>query len=113
MTSGLLEVQVQPRAGRDDLVGWQGAVLRVRVRAAPADGAANRAVAALLAARAGVAASAVELVRGARSRHKLFRVDGLSVADLRGRLGGGADPARDPERPPDQPVRRGRAARTP
>ena len=51
-----------------------GGVLRVRVTAAPEGGEANRAVIALLAEVFGVAPSRVELVRGATSRDKLFRV---------------------------------------
>jgi uncharacterized protein len=82
----LLAVRVQARASRDEIAGWQGDALRVRVRAAPVDGLANRAVAMLLATAAGVSPSTVALVRGARSRDKLFRVAGLSRADLLIRL---------------------------
>jgi uncharacterized protein len=71
----LLEVRVQPRARRNEVVEQAGAVLRVRVTAAPADGEANRAVIALLAEAFGVAPSRVVLVRGATSRDKLFRIE--------------------------------------
>jgi uncharacterized protein len=82
----LLAVRVQPRASRDEILGWQGEALRVRVTATPADGLANQAVAALLATAVGVPPSSIVLVGGARSREKLFRVGNLSLADLRGRL---------------------------
>lgn len=82
----LLHVRVQPRASRNEVVGWQGTALRVRVTAAPTDGRANRAVAELLAAACRVAPSAVELVRGAATRDKLFRVGDLSLDALRARL---------------------------
>ncbi len=85
---GLLAVRVQPRAGRNEVVGWQGAVLRVRVTAAPADGQANRAVIELLADAFGVPRSAVALVSGARSRDKLVRVGLHSLDELRARLDG-------------------------
>jgi len=85
---GLLSVRVHPRARRSGVQGWQGAALRVSVTAAPSDGQANRAVAELLAATFGVSVSAVELVRGASSRDKLFRVGRLSLDDLRARLDG-------------------------
>jgi hypothetical protein len=87
---GLLPVRVQPRAGRDEVLGWHGGALRVRVTAAPEAGQANRAVIELLAETLGVPRSSVELVRGAVSRDKLFRVSGRSVNELRARLGGGA-----------------------
>ena len=85
---GLLHVRVQPRARRNEVVGWLGPALRVRVTAAPEAGAANRAVTELLAAALGVPASTVELVRGGASRDKLFRVRGLSPDALRARFGG-------------------------
>ncbi len=70
----MVEVRVQPRARRNEVVEQAGGVVRVRVTAAPEAGAANRAVIALLAEAFGVAPSRVELVRGAASRDKLFRV---------------------------------------
>ncbi len=85
--AALLSVRVQPRASRDEVVGWQGAALRVRVSAPPTDGRANGAVAALLAAACGVPVSAVHLVRGHASRDKVFRVGALSVPAIRARLG--------------------------
>ena len=75
-TSGeLVEVRVQPRARRNEVVGQVGGVLRVRVTAAPEGGEANRAVIGLLADALGVAPSRIELVRGATSRDKLFRIE--------------------------------------
>jgi uncharacterized protein (TIGR00251 family) len=69
-----VHVRVQPRARQNEVVEQVGGVLRVRVTAAPEGGEANRAVIALLAEAFGVAPSRVELVRGATSRDKLFRV---------------------------------------
>jgi hypothetical protein len=82
----LLHVRVQPRARRNEILGWQGDALRVRVTAPPADGQANHAVADLLADALGIAASRIALVRGAASRDKLFRVERLSPSDVRARL---------------------------
>ena len=80
-------MRVEARARQSAVLGWHGAALRVRVTAAPVDGDANRAVAALLGRTFGVPVSAVTLVSGASSRDKLFRVGRLSLGDLRARLG--------------------------
>ena len=85
---GLLSVRVTPRAGRNEVVGWRGPTLHVRVTAAPEAGLANRAVSSLLALTFDVPRSAVLLVRGARGREKLFRVGGRSLVELRARLDG-------------------------
>ena len=82
----VVRLRVQPRASRDEIVAWQDDALRVRVTAPPVEGEANAAVRSLLARTLGVAPSAVEVVRGDRSRDKLVRVVGLSLADVRARL---------------------------
>jgi uncharacterized protein (TIGR00251 family) len=82
----LLRLRVQPRAARDEIVGWQEEALRVRVTAPPVEGEANTAVRQLIARALGVAPSTVALVRGDRSRDKVVRVAGLSLADVRTRL---------------------------
>ena len=86
-----MPVRVQPRAARDEIVGWRAdGILAVRVAAPPVEGAANAAVGALLARALGVPGAAVEVVRGERGRDKLVRVAGLSVEEIRRRLGGAA-----------------------
>jgi uncharacterized protein (TIGR00251 family) len=81
-----VRVRVQPRASRDEILGWHDETLRVRVTAAPVEGEANAAVRQLVARALGVAPSTVALVRGDRSRDKVVRVAGLSLADVRARL---------------------------
>lgn len=70
----LLHVHVQPKARANAVKGWHGAALRVSVTAAPEGGKANRAVIALLAETFDVARSSINLVRGAASRDKWFRM---------------------------------------
>lgn len=69
-----IRVRVTTRAGADEVAGERDGMLLVRVRAPPAEGRANEAVARVLARHLGVPPSSVELVRGARSREKVFRV---------------------------------------
>jgi len=88
----LLRVRVQPRASRSEIVGWRAdGTLGVRVAAPPVEGAANAAVAALLAGALGVRGSAVTIEHGARGSDKLVRVAGLTPAEIRRRLVGGEE----------------------
>ena len=82
----VLRLRVQPRASRDEIVGWQEGALRLRVTAPPVEGEANRAVAALLARVLGVAPSRIRVVRGERDRDKLVQITGLCEDDVRSRL---------------------------
>jgi len=70
---GRLEVRVTPGAGRD-AVRIDGDRVQIRVTAPPADGAANDAVIALLAAALDRPRRDLSLLRGAASRTKLIGI---------------------------------------
>ena len=72
-----IEVRLQPRAPRDEIVGQRGGRLVVRVTAPPVDDRANVALCRLIAKRAGVARSRVRVVTGLRSRDKVVEISGL------------------------------------
>jgi hypothetical protein len=82
-----LAVWVTPGAARDAVVGVADGRLRVRVSAPAREGAANRAVVKVLAARLDVAPARVRVAAGEGSRRKLVEVDGLDEAEARSRLG--------------------------
>jgi uncharacterized protein (TIGR00251 family) len=75
-------LKVVPGASRDRIVGALGDALKVAVSAPPEAGAANKAVAALLAAALGVPASAVTVVRGRSTPRKEVRVAGRTAAQV-------------------------------
>ncbi|HQS70824.1 MAG: hypothetical protein B7Y36_06050 [Novosphingobium sp. 28-62-57] len=70
---GRLAVRVTPGARSEGIEIADGRVL-VKVRTKPEDGKASAAVLELLAQALGVAPSQVEMLRGATSREKLFRI---------------------------------------
>ena len=83
-----IQVHVTPR-GRSNAVSASRAdgVVRVRVTAAPVDGAANEAALDLLRKRLGLGAGALRIVGGASSRRKWIEVAGLTEEELWRRLG--------------------------
>ncbi len=100
----VVHVHVQPGAGRGAIVGRHGDSLKIRVAAPPVEGRANDAAGALLAEALEVKAKDVELVSGARSRMKRFRVQGLNAEEveiqLRNALDDAATRIGEPRRPP-------------
>ena len=70
----ILQVQVQPRASREEFAGLHGDALKVRLTAPPVDGKANAALIAFLARSFGVAKRAVVLVHGETGRSKRVRI---------------------------------------
>ena len=77
-----LDVWVQPRAARNEIVGYRDRVLRLRVTAPPVEGEANRLVKRLLGEALGVAPSKVEILRGERGRLKKVRVTDVLLSNL-------------------------------
>lgn len=77
-----IEAFVRPRAAKDALAGVHGSGLRVKVKAPPVEGRANRAVEDLFAGILGLPRSSVRVVNGELSRHKTIRVDGMSPKDV-------------------------------
>jgi hypothetical protein len=82
----LLAVKVVPGASREKVVGPLGERLKVTVRKPPERGAANRAVAALLAEALAIRESDVEILRGEGRPEKDLLVRGLSPEEVRRRL---------------------------
>jgi uncharacterized protein (TIGR00251 family) len=74
-TTLILQLQVQPGASRDEIVGPHGERLRVRITAPPVDGKANRHLIDWLASLFDVPRSNVTLLRGETGRAKTVRVD--------------------------------------
>ena len=91
-------VRVTPRGGRDavdgrDMLADGKPVLKLRVRSAPEDGAANDAVRRLIAETVAKPASAVLLESGASSRVKVLTINGDPAA-----IGTALEQAAGPER---------------
>ena len=90
-------VRVTPRAGRNEIAGTgEDGSLRIRVTAAPHEGAANRAAIRLLATALDVPPSVIEIVAGAAGRQKRVRVEGIEERALRARWPGVALAGRPP-----------------
>lgn len=91
MSGARLRVRVTPRGGADRIDGIQTdqtgrTVVRVRVRAVPADGEANAAVLSVLSKALKIPRSRLELVAGAGARDKTIWVSGLDEVEILDRL---------------------------
>jgi uncharacterized protein (TIGR00251 family) len=74
-----LVIKAVPGARRDEVVGWLGERLKVRVSAPPEDGRANAAICALVARELGLKSAAVEVVGGHGRAEKTLRIRGASL----------------------------------
>lgn len=77
-----IALHVTPRSARNEVVGWKGSELAVRVTVPPEGGKANGAVVKLLSKALTVPMRDVHIVRGDSSRHKMLEIDGIDAQQL-------------------------------
>ena len=92
----VVTVRVVPRASKDEVSGLLGDALKIKLRAPPVDGKANKALAAFLSERLGIAFGRVRLLAGETSRNKRVLIEGVEESAVRERLVGQASSRQDP-----------------
>ncbi len=93
-----MQVKVIPASPRNNVVGWLGDTLKVRVKAPAERGKANEAVEMTVAEALGLSKGAARIVGGRTSPRKVLEISGLSEQEVHQRLSkGGRLPAVGPE----------------
>jgi len=82
----LLKVKVVPGSSRNQIAGWLGESLKIRVMANPEKGKANDALVSLLADTLRIPKQDVTISSGASSPRKVFKISGLSDPEIKSRL---------------------------
>lgn len=80
---GKIVLYCQPGAKQTQLVGLHDGKPKIQLKAAPVDGAANKALVAFLAQVCGVPKSAIDIEMGTSSRIKRVEVGGVSDERLK------------------------------
>ena len=82
----LLQVKVHPGAGRNEITGFSGNTILLKIAAPPEKGKANRELVEFLASLLGVNKSSITIVKGETGRNKFISVNGLTPAEVIKRL---------------------------
>ncbi|MFC1531978.1 DUF167 domain-containing protein [Thermodesulfobacteriota bacterium] len=77
-----IKIKLLPGSSKNQIVGKEGDVYKVKVTSPPVDGKANRALISLLAKQLGIPKGSIEIKAGKSSRIKLVRVNRLSKVDI-------------------------------
>lgn len=85
--SCILQIKAVPNAPRNEVTGWVGDALKVKLRAPPVDGKANAELCRFLAEALDLPRAAVTVATGDTSRHKRVAITGLDLSQVRSRLG--------------------------
>ena len=82
MEDPVVNVKVVPRSSVNQIVGFEGDTLKVKVKSAPVGGLANKDVIVLLSKSAKIEKKKVEIISGHRSKLKRIRFSGITKDDL-------------------------------
>lgn len=77
-----LKIKLQPRASKNEIIGFRDDMLWLRVTAPPVENKANAACIELLAKRLAIRKSAIQIVAGDKSRIKTIQIEGLSEPEI-------------------------------
>jgi uncharacterized protein len=82
----LITLHVQPGARKNEVAGYDGRVIRLKIAAPPVEGKANIELIAFLSQRLDIRKGALTIRRGLTSRDKVIAIDGLSRDEVLRRL---------------------------
>jgi uncharacterized protein (TIGR00251 family) len=82
-----IAVKAVPNAPRNEVAGWLGDALKIKVHAPALEGRANDALCEFIAGELGLPKRAVTLAQGDKSRLKLLRIAGRTLSEVKAKLG--------------------------
>jgi len=77
-----IQIKVIPNASTNIIEGWEADRLKVRIRAVPEKGKANKKLIEFLADELGISKTSITIESGESSRIKRIRIEGISKEDL-------------------------------
>ncbi|MCF8062164.1 MAG: DUF167 domain-containing protein [Deltaproteobacteria bacterium] len=86
----LIRVRLTPRSSRDEVLGLEDGVFRIKLTAPPVEGKANKALVTFLSKALRIPRSAVAILSGGKSREKTLSIQGVSAQDVKKGLTGTA-----------------------
>ncbi|PIS03408.1 MAG: hypothetical protein COT85_00405 [Chlamydiae bacterium CG10_big_fil_rev_8_21_14_0_10_42_34] len=75
----ILKVKVTPNSSKNQILGWEGEVLRIKLRGVPEKGKVNIELVEFLAIFLNVAKSRIEILNGHTSRLKKLKIEGIDT----------------------------------
>ena len=78
----IIKINVVPRSSRNQIVGEEAGVYKIKLTAPPVEGAANKALIGLLSKKLGLPKKDLQIISGSKSRVKIVSVDGFLIPEV-------------------------------
>ena len=82
-----LRVKVSPNAKQNEITGWFGDQLKIKISASPERGKANKELVNFLAKELSISRSGISILRGHTSSSKVLNIENCEKQELESRLG--------------------------
>ncbi len=82
----IINVLVQPRASKNELVGIHGDCLKIKVTSPPVENQANKKICEYLSRLIGVSKRKIEVIKGQKMRVKKVRISDSTLDEVRKKL---------------------------
>ena len=71
-----LKIKLIPNSPKNQIIGFMGDVLKIKITAPPVDNKANKALIEFLSKELKIAKSKIEIIKGQKSRNKVLKIEG-------------------------------------
>ena len=82
-----IRIKAIPNAGKNEVIGWFGDQLKIKIAAAPAKGKANKALIEYLSNALSISKSEIKILHGHTSSNKILKIEGMENEGLESKLG--------------------------
>jgi len=81
-----INLRVRPNAGRNEVTNFTDGILQVKVAAPPVKGKANKELITFLSQKLSISKTAIEIIKGNTSHHKVITINGLTQEEISQKL---------------------------
>lgn len=78
----ILAVRIIPNASKNEIIGWSGDQLKIRIAAPPDRGKANKELVRFLSKNFNLPRNTIQILKGEKSRDKLLEIEGVKILSM-------------------------------
>ncbi len=75
----IIQVKVIPMSSKNEVIGIDGNIIKVKLTAPPVEGAANEQLIEFMSEILGVKKSSIQMIRGFSGRNKILKIRGVNL----------------------------------
>lgn len=78
----ILQTKITPNSSKNEIIGWFGDQLKIKINAAPEKGLANKELIKFLSKLLGISKSQIQIIKGHTSSSKILSIENINLDQL-------------------------------